>query len=143
MSKSCSDSSARRTCSHRTIAPALLRRAASHPSDWRKCDPASCASHSALSATRAHGPPDVVLTPLCKLLAGSPSARPSGCRASHRGRSSIPCRQSTTELYRIPDGLWSHGGFGQTELALWSMVSKTPSGPLRHLKPTVQLSETP
>jgi crotonobetainyl-CoA:carnitine CoA-transferase CaiB-like acyl-CoA transferase len=33
--------------------------------------------------------------------------------------------------------------FTQEELALWSMVSKTPSGPLRHLKPTVQLSETP
>ena len=33
--------------------------------------------------------------------------------------------------------------FTQEELARWSMVSKTPSGPLRHLKPAVQLSETP
>jgi hypothetical protein len=60
---------------------------------------ASCASHSALSATQAHGPPDAVLTPLRKLLAGSPSARPSGCRASHRGHSSIPCRPSYCSGY--------------------------------------------
>ena len=33
--------------------------------------------------------------------------------------------------------------FTADELARWSMVSETPSGPLRHLKPTVQLSETP
>ena len=33
--------------------------------------------------------------------------------------------------------------FTADELARWSMVSATPSGPLRHLKPTVQLSETP
>jgi len=33
--------------------------------------------------------------------------------------------------------------FTPEELAGWSMVSQTPSGPLRHLKPVVQLSETP
>ena len=33
--------------------------------------------------------------------------------------------------------------FGQAELERWSMLSQTPSGPLRHLKPVVQLSETP
>ena len=33
--------------------------------------------------------------------------------------------------------------FGEAELDSWSTVSQTPSGPLRHLKPVVQLSETP
>ena len=33
--------------------------------------------------------------------------------------------------------------FTQGELDSWSMVSETPSGPLRHLKPVVQLPETP
>jgi len=33
--------------------------------------------------------------------------------------------------------------FTQEELAGWSMVTETPSGPLRHLKPAVQMSETP
>jgi len=33
--------------------------------------------------------------------------------------------------------------FGEAELEAWSMVSQTPSGPLRHLRPVVQLSETP
>ncbi len=33
--------------------------------------------------------------------------------------------------------------FTAEELASWSMVSETPSGQLRHLKPVVQLSETP
>ena len=32
--------------------------------------------------------------------------------------------------------------FGDAELDSWSMVSQTPSGPLRHLKPVVQMSET-
>ena len=32
--------------------------------------------------------------------------------------------------------------FTPAELEHWSMVSETPSGPLRHLKPVVQLSET-
>jgi crotonobetainyl-CoA:carnitine CoA-transferase CaiB-like acyl-CoA transferase len=32
--------------------------------------------------------------------------------------------------------------FSRAELENWSMVSETPSGPLRHLKPVVQLSET-
>ena len=32
--------------------------------------------------------------------------------------------------------------FSRAELDRWSMVSETPSGPLRHLKPVVQLSET-
>ena len=31
----------------------------------------------------------------------------------------------------------------QAELDSWSMVSRTPSGPLRHLRPVAQLSETP
>jgi crotonobetainyl-CoA:carnitine CoA-transferase CaiB-like acyl-CoA transferase len=33
--------------------------------------------------------------------------------------------------------------FTASELERWSMVSETPSGRLRHLKPAVQLSETP
>ena len=33
--------------------------------------------------------------------------------------------------------------FTPDELERWSMVSNTPSGPLRHLKPVVQMSETP
>src|SRR5271169_4996277 len=33
--------------------------------------------------------------------------------------------------------------FAPEELERWSMVTETPSGRLRHLKPTVQLSETP
>ena len=33
--------------------------------------------------------------------------------------------------------------FTPAELVHWSTVSETPSGPLRHLKPVVQLSETP
>ncbi len=33
--------------------------------------------------------------------------------------------------------------FTPAELELWSMTSQTPSGPLKHLKPVVQLSETP
>jgi crotonobetainyl-CoA:carnitine CoA-transferase CaiB-like acyl-CoA transferase len=33
--------------------------------------------------------------------------------------------------------------FTPAELDSWSMVSQTPSGPLRHLKPVAQLSETP
>jgi len=33
--------------------------------------------------------------------------------------------------------------FAPDELERWSMVSETPSGRLRHLKPVVQLSETP
>jgi len=33
--------------------------------------------------------------------------------------------------------------FDAAELESWSMTSQTPSGPLRHLKPVVQMSETP
>jgi crotonobetainyl-CoA:carnitine CoA-transferase CaiB-like acyl-CoA transferase len=33
--------------------------------------------------------------------------------------------------------------FAPAELESWSMVSQTPSGPLRHLRPVAQLSETP
>jgi crotonobetainyl-CoA:carnitine CoA-transferase CaiB-like acyl-CoA transferase len=33
--------------------------------------------------------------------------------------------------------------FTPDELDRWSMVSETPSGPLRHLKPVVRMSETP
>ena len=32
--------------------------------------------------------------------------------------------------------------FDKAELDSWSTVSQTPSGPLRHLKPVVQMSET-
>jgi crotonobetainyl-CoA:carnitine CoA-transferase CaiB-like acyl-CoA transferase len=32
--------------------------------------------------------------------------------------------------------------FGKDDLERWSTVSETPSGPLRHLKPVVQMSET-
>ena len=39
-------------------------------------------------------------------------------------------------LAQVPDE------FSAAELESWSMVSQTPSGPLRHLKPVVQLSET-
>jgi crotonobetainyl-CoA:carnitine CoA-transferase CaiB-like acyl-CoA transferase len=35
------------------------------------------------------------------------------------------------------------GDFRPEELERWSMVSETPSGRLRHLRPVVQLSETP
>jgi hypothetical protein len=35
------------------------------------------------------------------------------------------------------------GEFSAAELESWSTVSETPSGRLRHLKPVVQLSETP
>jgi hypothetical protein len=33
--------------------------------------------------------------------------------------------------------------FKAEELERWSMVTETPSGPLKHLRPAVQLSETP
>ena len=33
--------------------------------------------------------------------------------------------------------------FSPAELESWSMTSETPSGRLKHLKPVVQLSETP
>jgi crotonobetainyl-CoA:carnitine CoA-transferase CaiB-like acyl-CoA transferase len=33
--------------------------------------------------------------------------------------------------------------FSASEIDRWSMLSETPSGPLRHLKPVVELSETP
>ena len=33
--------------------------------------------------------------------------------------------------------------FGAAELDGWSMTSQTPSGPLRHLKPVAQMSQTP
>src|SRR5258708_37762012 len=33
--------------------------------------------------------------------------------------------------------------FGKAELEHWSTTSETPSGRLRHLKPVVQLAETP
>jgi hypothetical protein len=32
--------------------------------------------------------------------------------------------------------------FDKAELESWSTTSQTPSGPLRHLKPVVQMSET-
>jgi len=42
-----------------------------------------------------------------------------------------------SELRGMPDE------FSTAELEGWSTVTDTPSGPLRHLKPVVQLSETP
>jgi crotonobetainyl-CoA:carnitine CoA-transferase CaiB-like acyl-CoA transferase len=33
--------------------------------------------------------------------------------------------------------------FSAPEIDRWSMLSETPAGPLRHLKPVVELSETP
>ncbi len=42
-----------------------------------------------------------------------------------------------SELKNVPDE------FTAEELERWSTVSETPSGKLRHLKPAVQLSETP
>ncbi len=33
--------------------------------------------------------------------------------------------------------------FGAAEIESWSITSQTPSGPLRHLKPVAQMSETP
>ena len=49
------------------------------------------------------------------------------------GRGEVP----DTELKDVP------AEFTAGELARWSIESKTPAGTLRHLKPTVQLSETP
>jgi crotonobetainyl-CoA:carnitine CoA-transferase CaiB-like acyl-CoA transferase len=43
---------------------------------------------------------------------------------------------SAAELNGVPDE------FDKEELGRWSMTSETPSGPLRHLKPVVQMSET-
>jgi hypothetical protein len=34
------------------------------------------------------------------------------------------------------------GEFSDAEIDSWSTVSQTPSGPLRHLMPVVQMSET-
>jgi hypothetical protein len=42
-----------------------------------------------------------------------------------------------SELKNVPDE------FSADELERWSTVSQTPKGALRHLKPAVQLSETP
>jgi len=43
----------------------------------------------------------------------------------------------TASLAGIPDE------FDAEELARWSMTSETPSGPLRHLRPVAEMSETP
>lgn len=43
----------------------------------------------------------------------------------------------TASLAGVPDE------FDGEELARWSMISETPSGPLRHLRPVAQMSETP
>ncbi len=50
-----------------------------------------------------------------------------------------------TDLGEIPAAALRDvpGEFTANELERWSMVSDTPSGKLRHLKPVVQLSETP
>jgi hypothetical protein len=49
------------------------------------------------------------------------------------------------DLGEVPEAALSDvpAEFSQSELDRWSMVSETPSGPLRHLKPVVQLAETP
>jgi crotonobetainyl-CoA:carnitine CoA-transferase CaiB-like acyl-CoA transferase len=49
------------------------------------------------------------------------------------GRGEVP----ESELKDVPQE------FADDELARWSIESETPAGRLRHLKPTVQLSETP
>jgi hypothetical protein len=48
------------------------------------------------------------------------------------------------DLGEVPTASLAHvpAEFGVTELDSWSTVSQTPSGPLRHLKPVVQMSET-
>jgi crotonobetainyl-CoA:carnitine CoA-transferase CaiB-like acyl-CoA transferase len=43
----------------------------------------------------------------------------------------------TASLASVPDELDAE------ELARWSMISETPNGPLRHLRPVAQMSETP
>ena len=125
----------------------------------------------------------MVLTPLCKLLAGSPIRQAEWVQSKSPGPQFYPvsaidycagylmafgamvalgkrAQEGGSWLVRISlaqVGKWIldlgevapaalqavPAEFTQEELALWSMVSKTPSGPLRHLKPTVQLSETP
>lgn len=49
------------------------------------------------------------------------------------------------DLGEVPEAALSDvpGEFTPAELERWSMTSQTPSGPLRHLKPVAQLSETP
>jgi crotonobetainyl-CoA:carnitine CoA-transferase CaiB-like acyl-CoA transferase len=49
------------------------------------------------------------------------------------------------DLGEVPEAALSDvpAEFSQSELDRWSTVSETPSGPLRHLKPVVQLAETP
>ena len=48
------------------------------------------------------------------------------------------------DLGEVPGSAARHAGrVLPEELERWSMVSETPSGRLRHLKPVVQLSETP
>ena len=48
------------------------------------------------------------------------------------------------DLGEVPDAARAAPAeFTPEELERWSMVSETPSGRLRHLKPVVQLSETP
>jgi hypothetical protein len=48
------------------------------------------------------------------------------------------------DLGEVPTASLAHvpAEFGEAELDSWSTVSQTPSGPLRHLKPVVQMSET-
>ena len=43
----------------------------------------------------------------------------------------------TASLEGVPDE------FDAEELARWSMISETPGGPLRHLRPVARMSETP
>ena len=54
------------TSSPRAIAPARSPRAASRPSRWRRCGPASSASASAPTATRARGPRAAASTRSCR-----------------------------------------------------------------------------
>ena len=51
--------------------------------------------------------------------------------------------ESNTLHYRkLIDVASAEPSLSKEELAGWSMVSQTPSGPLRHLGPVVRLSET-
>src|SRR5262249_46031859 len=49
------------------------------------------------------------------------------------------------DLGEVPDAALKDvpAEFAKDEIEAWSTTSQTPSGPLRHLRPVVQMSETP
>jgi crotonobetainyl-CoA:carnitine CoA-transferase CaiB-like acyl-CoA transferase len=49
------------------------------------------------------------------------------------------------DLGQVPDAALKDvpAEFAPDEIERWSMVTETPSGPLKHLRPAVRLSETP